>query len=269
MLNFKQEIELLSTFSFLARFLHDKGWAQATGGNISLRLPLHEFSPSNIKTKFPYKSTFSDNNPYTYLTDHVLILSASGSSMNEIASDPEQHVVICIFHHHNVELYAPLEHIKPTSEWKTHFAVHNMLSSNSKEDHILVHAHVPSLIAFSHIKFMLFRRERKINRLLFSLLPELIIKLPEGISILRFILPGSSKLAYCTSKAMLKTSVCLWQNHGIILRGKTLNDITSRLELLDHAVQIYTLINQMRIKPRILSRHTIRRLKKIFSSYPR
>ncbi|MCX7696776.1 MAG: class II aldolase/adducin family protein [Bacteroidales bacterium] len=268
MLNFKQEIEFSSTFSQLATYLHDRGWAYATGGNISLRFPWKDTFQISILDNFPHKTIFLKENPYTYLTNHALVLSASGTSMSEIAKDPVQHVVLCVFHTNYIELYAPLEGILPTSEWRTHFAVHHALKKKSIDSHILVHAHIPSLIALSHIKVNVFRGERKINRLLFSLLPELIIRLPEGISILSFALPGSEKLANTTAHTMLTSPICLWQNHGIVIRGKSVEDITERLDLLDHAVHIYMQINHMRLNPHLLSYRTIRKLKNIFSHYP-
>ena len=102
------------------------------------------------------------------------------------------------------------------------------------------------------------------------MLPELLISLPEGLGLIPFYLPGSEELAKETVEVFKTKTTALWINHGIIAHGDNSISLIERFTLLETAAQIYLSAQQLsKFKPYLLKENTIKKLKEIFSMYPR
>jgi|GEM_PF-6534203 len=261
--------EALQVIKYVAAHLSEERWAAGSGGNISIRIPIPPFI-NEITQYLTYKKTFLDHNPFPALVDHMLVVTASGSSMTVVASNPIKNIVVCNFNNNNIEIFSSKENSLPTSEWKSHFSIHEMLVRENKKSHIVVHSHIPTLIAFSHHRSVRKIKTQQVNRILYSMLPELLISLPEGLGLIPFYLPGSEELAKETVEVFKTKTTALWINHGIIAHGDNSISLIERFTLLEAAVQIYLSAQQLsKSKPYLLKENTIKKLKEIFSSYPR
>ena len=265
MISFPESIQVIK---YLAAHLSEKRWAAGFGGNISIRISIPSFI-NEITQYLPYKKTFLNQNPFPALVNHLIVATTSGSSMEEIASNPIKNIVVCNFSNKNIEIFSSKENSLPTSEWKSHFSIHEMLVRENKKSYIVIHSHIPMLIAFSHHRSVRKMKTQQVNRILYSMLPELLISLPEGLGLIPFYLPGSEELAKKTVEVFKTNTTALWINHGIIAHGDNPILLVERFTLLETAAQIYISAQQLnKSKPYLLKESTIKKLKEIFSLYP-
>jgi rhamnulose-1-phosphate aldolase len=232
----------------VATWLWDRGWAEWGAGNISVNVsgliseanlhqnPNHQIYPiPNLSLPIATGS----------LSLHLSLLTTlSGSRMREIMNNPEQGC--CLVHCNEQSEFSVIpfsEHNQapsPTSEFASHLLIHETLR-NCRPDHkAVLHTHPAEIIALSQISGL--RSQEALNEALSKILPELSIYLPEGIAYIPYLKSGSIELAEASAEAMKTFRVAIWEKHGIIATGPTLEDAFDAIDLVAKAARIWFLI---------------------------
>ena len=126
----------------------------------------------------------------------------------------------------------------------------------------MVHCHPLSLIALSHI----FDSEKEMNERIFRLQHETRLFVPEMLGLIPYAVTGSKGLARATKEKLKKYRLALWDKHGVIASGKSLDQALDRIEIVEKAAAIYLQLRSLGLEPQGLSDEqiaaTLRTLKK-------
>jgi rhamnulose-1-phosphate aldolase len=240
-----------------ARYLWEKGWAERNAGNISVNitglLSVQELERFNNSTIRPLPVSYSS------LANQILIVTSAGSRMRDLAKKPWDH--LCL-----LKMDASGTHFKqwpekgrePTSELSTHLAVHDMLIRTKSTKKALVHTHATELIALTQIRE--FCSTEAMNRLLWSMHPETIMFIPEGLGFLPYELPGTSGIADATAKTLEDHPVALWEKHGILGIGTTAADAFDTIDILAKSARIFFLVKSAGYEPEGLTKGQLNEL---------
>jgi rhamnulose-1-phosphate aldolase len=229
----------------VAGWLWERGWAEWGAGNISVNITglisetnLHQntnlqFYPlSNLRLRLSLSLSLS------------LLTSLSGSRMRQLMQKPEKGLCIVHFREKSEPTVIPLTKHKhppsPTSEFASHLLIHQTLLKHRPGHKAVLHIHPAEIIALSQIEKL--RSQKAINEQLSAILPELRIYLPEGIAYIPYLESGSIELAKASAETMKIFRVAIWEKHGIIASGPTLEEAFDAIDLVAKAARIWFLI---------------------------
>jgi rhamnulose-1-phosphate aldolase len=225
----------LKSIRKVAGWLWDRGWAEWGAGNISVNIT-GLISETNLnQNKIPQASS---------LPNLSLLTSLSGSRMRQIMKKPEKGLCIVNFSEKSEPVIIPLSQHKrppsPTSEFASHLLIHQNLLKHRPDHKAVLHTHPAEIIALSQIEKL--RSQEAINDELSAILPELRIYLPEGIAFVPYHESGSMELAKASAEAMKDFRLAIWEKHGIIATGSTLEEAFDAIDLVAKAARIWFLL---------------------------
>jgi rhamnulose-1-phosphate aldolase len=242
-----------------ARCLWEKGWAERNAGNISVNVTglltekeMELFNAGAIRS-LPAN--------YSCLSDQVLMVTSAGSRMRDLAENPRDHLCILKTDASGTTFIQwPEEGRVPTSELPTHLSVHDMLIRTNSPAKALVHTHATELIALTQIgKFC---STEALNRLLWTMHPETILFIPDGLGFIPFELPGTSGIAETTVKILEDHPVALWEKHGVLATGITVADAFDMIDLLAKSARIFFMVKSAGYEPEGLTEEQLMQLMK-------
>ena len=253
--------KILEDIGTVARQLHEKGWAEGNAGNISVNISnvpgeeIEGFALSDCE--YP----LAQNNPS--LADHLLLITAAGVKMPELAKNPLKHLAI-IKISSNGRFFSYLlrdgipkqTSVTLTSELPAHLAIHECLVKENKIEKAIVHTHVNELIALTHDPEM--TNEEKLNNVLLSMHPEVVMNFPEGIGFVPFMLPGSKEIGNASAESLKLRRLILWDKHGVVSVGNSVTQCLDQIEIITKAAKIYFLCRAAGFYPEGLTPEQIR-----------
>jgi rhamnulose-1-phosphate aldolase len=124
----------------------------------------------------------------------------------------------------------------------------------------VVHCHPLSLIALSHI----FSLENEMNERIFRLQHETRLFVPEMLGLIPYAVTGSKSLAKVTKEKLKKFRIALWDKHGVICSGKSLNQALDRIEVVEKAAALYLQLKSLGFEPEGLSNEQIASTRRTF-----
>lgn len=229
-------------FQRLASVLAAKGWAEASAGNMSLRLERAADDPAAPGAAGgPVLDWEAD---MAGLAGERFLVTASGSRMRDLAAEPGRG--LCLIQVLDGQRLRLLDgQGTPSSEWPTHAGLHSLFKAERPGERAVLHCHPLNLIALSH----LFAAEAEMNDRLFRMHHETRLFLPEMLGLIPYAVTGSPELARATREKLRKHRVALWDKHGAIATGATLDQALDRIEMADKAAAIYLLLRGAGIEP--------------------
>ena len=239
------EMEETRDFERVAEVLSAKGWAEASAGNMSLRLAKAPgpSAPDSLSGRVQDAAV-----DMTDLIGDRFLVTASGSRMREIAREPQKGLcLIKILDKQRFWLVDGCE--KPSSEWPTHAGLHALFKESRSGERAVVHCHPLSLIALSHI----FTDEKEMNGRIFRMQHETRLFVPEMLGLIPYAVTGSQALAKASREKLKRFRLALWDKHGIIAGGRSLNEALDRIEMVEKAAAIYLQLKSLGIEPEGLS----------------
>jgi len=239
-------LEETREFRDVAEVLFVKGWAEASAGNMSLRLAA---VPEAIGKLTPDPQRIHESPlDLTDLIGDFFLVTASGSRMRDIGREPEKG--LCLVKIIDKRHFWLLDGSGiPSSEWPTHAGLHALFKENRNGERAVVHCHPLSLITLSHV----FADEKEMNERLFRLQHETRLFVPEMLGLIPYAVTGSKSLAKASKEKLKKFRLALWDKHGVIASGKSLNEALDRIEVVEKAAAIYLQLRSMGIEPDGLS----------------
>lgn len=240
-------LSALADFQSTAHWLALRGWSEAAGGNMSVRLDV----PAGL-SEGPYEAL-----PLAvpHLAGKALLLTGSGTRAREIGVDPTPHVGLYKISEDAKHSCWLAGNKKPTMELPTHCAIHNALEQFRPEDKAILHTHPDRLIALCHVKGM--QNSKTISDKILSLQSEARLILPEGIGFVEHELPGSLTLGLKSAEAVKLHHLVLWQFHGCLATGTSLAHAFDLLEVFEKSARVYWQLHTAGIDPVGISKSEI------------
>ena len=237
-----------------AGILAQRGWSEASGGNISIRVGI-DF-PESLGRRMPVPI------PVPEIEGKTFIFTRSGSRMRDIAVNPEPG--LCLIQVGEGGNYCTVfpDDAKPTSELAVHLLSQAVLKTERPEFTAVLHTQPTKLVALTHITE--FRDTRSLNEVLFRMHPETAVILPERTVIVPYEVPGSNALAEKTAHALGDQRVVIWEKHGTVSIGRTLSEALDYVEILEKAAEIYFLAASTNRGPEGLTDEEIERTLRAF-----
>jgi len=214
----EKEIEKVSE---TAKCLWQKGWAERNGGNISVNLTGLIKSP---------KAKALDRFPYVPIKDYpkgsagmLFFVKRTGERIRDMISPKKGGCIVRIDddakgYHMLWEGDGPGKS-KATSEFISHVLIHLDKVSSGSDHRAVVHTHPLELITLSHHpRYNL--DETLLNKIIWSMLPEVRACVPRGIAITPYTMPGSKELAELTLDGLRSRDVVIWSKHGATASGR-------------------------------------------------
>lgn len=235
--------EQLDDFKSTAYWLSKRGWSEAAGGNMSIRLDaqnttlakLHEDDHIKLPVAVPY------------LAGKAVLLTGSGTRAREIGVNAEPHIGLYKISDDGRHYGWIAGNHNPSMELPAHFAIHNALEQHRPEDKAILHTHPASLIALCHVPG--FDNSKTISDKVLSLQSEARLVLPEGIGFVEHELPGSLDLGLKSADALAQHHLVLWQYHGLLATGETLAGAFDKLEVFEKSARVYWKLRAAGIDP--------------------
>ncbi len=250
-------LEETREFLAVADVLFVRGWSEANAGNMSLRLAA---IPENIGKLVPDPAKFQVTDlDMTDLIGDYFLVTASGSRMRDIAHEPEKG--LCLVKIIDKRRFWLLDGgATLSSEWPTHAGLHSLFKENRHGERAVVHCHPLNLITLSHV----FADEKEMNERIFRMQHETRLMVPEMLGLIPYTLTGYKALAKATKEKLKKFRLALWDKHGVIACGKSLNEALDRIEVVEKAAAIYLQLRSMGIEAEGLSDEQIAATRRAF-----
>ncbi|MBT5186945.1 MAG: rhamnulose-1-phosphate aldolase [Kordiimonadaceae bacterium] len=229
-----QQLSQLDDFSEICEWLAFKGWSEAEGGNLSVRMDISEVpevlqNPTSDPIKLPLN--------VSEIAGKFLLISGSGTRSRDIANTPEKDIGLYKISTDGNSYQWIIGNDKPTSEMPSHCAIQAVLESQRPEHKALIHTHPPRLIALTHVPE--FKDPKRLSDVVLGLQSEARIQLPEGIGHIPFQVPGSLELGLLSAEEFKKRTVILWHMHGSLATGRNLSHCFDQLEVVEKAAEVY------------------------------
>jgi rhamnulose-1-phosphate aldolase len=247
----------------VALFLWQKGWAERNSGNISARVT--GAIPEEYSGQVPH-STFSLGSAFPALANDLVYVTACGSRMRDIPDDPAHNMLLVKIGPaaDSYGILFPPEadsgNLRPTSELITHLAVHEYLKNKKPGIRVVIHTHPDPLIALSHATG--YKQENILNRTLWSMIPEAVIAVPDGLGVVSYHMPGSVELARATVEALQDHHIILWEKHGVLAIGETASSAFDLIDVLVKSAGIFLQCLASGFEPEGLTNTQIEELRK-------
>ncbi len=254
----------LAVVARIAGDLWNKGWAERNAGNLSIDVT--GLVPDASGPVVPLAQ------PFPELAGRSIWITATGCRMRHVALGPAAHSGV-VQVTQDAAAYrvawtgARDEDFKPASELPSHCAVHASLRRRQAPQHAVLHTHPTELVAVSHIRELW--DEARLNRILWSMHPETVVIVPDGVALIDYILPGTLEQGLATAARLDDHRVALWQKHGVVAVGSTLDVAFDLIDTLNKSAQIYLACRSAGFDAEGLSDDEVAGLRSAFEGFAR
>ena len=226
---------ILSEVSRIAGYLWNREWAERNAGNISIDISEY-FEPGNL----PGDSKFYPFSLPAEAAGLALFVTGTGCYLRNLVDRIEEAACIIRINlnasGYNIIWGGHSENFKPTSELITHIKIHCFNKANRPSCKAVLHTHPLELIVLSH--HPLFKDEENFNHSLWKMCPEIRVFVPKGIFCAPYSLTGSEDLAVITTEGLKNRDVILWEKHGALATGETIEKAFDYLDVANKGAKM-------------------------------
>lgn len=247
--------------------LYRLGWDERNGGNISYLLEENEvlpfLNPTELIREIPMIFDAAS------LAGKYFIVTGSGKYFKNVQANPAENLGIIRVKEDGktLQLLWGLENgAVPTSELPSHFMSHMARLEVDPENRIIMHNHATHLLAMSFTHDL---DEKAFTRTLWQMCTECLVVFPEGVSILSWIVPGTTEIGEATAAKIKETRLVLWPQHGIYGAGKDMDEVFGLIETAEKAAEVYTYVCAQGGIKQTISDENLRLLADSFGVIPR
>jgi len=231
----------------VARYLWEKGWAERNGGNITVNIT--ESLPDSEKARPSIDGPFKIGKVLPHLKGCFFYCKGTRKRMRDLARDPMSNgsIIRICDDCSSYEIIAE-QPIRPTSEIKSHLAVHDYLLAKGSPYRASLHTHPIELVALTHSQKWM---EKDVaTKMLWSMIPEAKAFSPRGLGMVPYMMPGTVELAEATIKAIDDDyDVVMWEKHGVFAVDTDIISAFDQVDILNKAAQIYIAARNMGFEP--------------------
>lgn len=218
-------IKFIKGFIDLAKSGYNQNWHERNGGNLSYRLNEKDVEEVYQFLNFDGES-YSIGLSVPQLSNEYFLVTGSGKFFKNVEEYPDENICIIKIDDkgENYKILWGLSNGgKPTSELPTHLMNHEIKKVLTNGKHrVIYHCHPTNIIALTFIlplDYKVFTRE------LWEMATECPVVFPNGIGIVKWMVPGGIEIAIETSKLMKDFDAVIWAHHGLFCSGENY-DIT-------------------------------------------
>lgn len=213
-----------------------KGWTEANGGNITVRLD-HGILKDIAATAGPWLELPS---PCPKLAGELFFVTGAGQHLRNIEISPEENGGLIELSDDGKAyrmVWGFKNDVKPTSELPAHLFTHEEIKTKAPDSpKVLIHCHAPNLIALSYVIDL---DSNILSKLLWVMQTECLIFFPKGVGFLPWMAPGTEEIGYQSAQLLKQRPVLLWQYHGIFGTGSTLDEAFGRIHVAEKTAEIF------------------------------
>ncbi|ULO09922.1 rhamnulose-1-phosphate aldolase [Paenibacillus sp. 19GGS1-52] len=260
------EAPFIQEMAEITRHMWELGWDELNGGNVSYLLDEEEVA-KYINILEPLR-VINLTFPVAELAGKYFIVTGSGKYFRNVIKDPEANMGVLRVSKNgeSVEVLWGLRNgAVPTSELASHFMSHIERLKVDPTHRIVLHTHATNVIAMTFTHDL---DELKFTKTLWEMCTECLVVFPDGVSVIPWIVPGSSEIGRETAKKMKDHRVVIWPQHGIFGTGSTMDSTFGLVETVEKAAIVYNLIGGREIKQKITDQQLVD-LAKAFNVTPK
>lgn len=244
-----EEAPFIREMSEVTQNMWINGWDERNGGNVSYIIDESEVAKYiNIHNVLrTIKPTF----PMNDLAGKYFIVTGSGKYFKNVMADPELNLGVLRVSKNGEELeilWGLRDGGVPTSELPSHFMSHMARLKADPNHRVVLHTHATNVIAMTFIHDL---DEDRFTKTLWEMCTECLVVFPDGVSVIPWIVPGTTEIGRATSDKMKTSRVVIWPQHGIYGAGTTIDETFGLIETVEKAAQVYMLIAHLPIKQSI------------------
>lgn len=244
-----------------------KGWGEANGGNISIRLTGEE--QAHFQEHQSADKEHSLPSAIPGLAGDCFLVTRAGVFFRNISTSPEESLGIVRINSRG-DGYSMMWGYggggQPTSELTAHLLSHAVRKKvSSGRDRVIIHTHTTNLIALS---FVLPLSTPVVTRELWEMMSECLILFPDGIGVMEWMVPGSFEIGLATSQLIEKHRLVLWAHHGILGTGPYVEQVFGLIETADKAAEMLLKVMAAGGKRQAISADQLRKLAEAFNVDP-
>jgi rhamnulose-1-phosphate aldolase len=251
----------------IAGYLWQRGWAERNASNISVNITgifRQEISEHNTFPFYPLPMS------YPKLAGTCFLVTGTGKRMRDLAHKPMKNALILKINeeangYHIISQKMDEDKFMPTSELPTHLGIHQMIAERGSSEKVVMHTHAHELVTLTHAKE--FCDQKILNKLLWSMHPETVIFVPQGVGFVPYILPGSVEIAIKTVKSLQEHNVVVWEKHGVLAIGKSVADTFDVIDILAKSAGIFFLCRSANIVPDSFTDEQLAELRKLAENF--
>ncbi|WP_416327660.1 rhamnulose-1-phosphate aldolase [[Eubacterium] hominis] len=133
---------------------------------------------------------------------------------------------------------------KPTSELPTHLMNMEVRKRKSNAmERVIYHAHCPNLIALT---FLLPLKDEIFTRELWEMMTECPVIFPEGVGVVKWMVPGGREIAVETSRLMEQYRAIVWAHHGLFCSGVDFDSTFGLMHTIEKSAEIWIKVHSVR-----------------------
>jgi rhamnulose-1-phosphate aldolase len=252
---------ILDDVAAVAGFLWQRGWAERNAGNLSIDVTDVVADVVDVRARSPYPLVRTPI-PDRTLAGRWFLVTATGSRFRDLQWCPDGCLLLLQIAPSLVGYRVAWGdegwHLSPTSELVSHLRIHATLRTQESAHRVVLHTHPTHLIALSHAADL--ASEEALNRVLWGMVPEVKVFVPEGVGLAPYRLPGTEALADVTVAALARHRVIMWEKHGCLAVERNVQEAFDLIDTLDKAARIYLLCRAAGFTPQGLSDEAVRDL---------
>lgn len=261
------EFSFVDDLKRVSKEIYTKGWGEANGGNISIRLAAEELAPIE-----KYLSAGEETRlPFTMpeLAEDCFLVTGTGVFFRNISEFPMESLGIVRINQRGDAYATEWGYTcggRPTSELSAHLLSHAARKKTSKgNDRVVLHTHATHLIALS---FVLPLDTGVVTRELWEMMSECLVLFPEGVGVMEWMMPGSLEIGQETARLMEKHRLVLWAHHGIFGSGENMDQAFGLIETADKAAEMLLKVMAAGGKKQAISSRQLKDLGRAFGVQP-
>lgn len=227
-----------------------QGWHERNGGNLTYRLK--EFEVEQISSRLNEGCEWKEIGTHVPgLAGEYFLVTGSGKYFRNIIVDPE--VCIAIIEINQVGdkyriRWGLVEGGRPTSELPAHLMNHEVKKRVTEGRHwVIYHAHTTNIIALT---FVLPLKDEVFTRELWEMATECPVVFPNGVGVIKWMVPGGRAIAQETSKLMERYDVAIWAHHGMFCSGEDFDLTFGLMHTVEKSAEI--LVKTLSMSPQKL-----------------
>ncbi len=217
------------------------GFHERNGGNLSYHL-----LPADIRLAKPLLKGRKAG-PWVDIGTEVpelagdwFLATGSGKFMRNVPYDTEDSIALAEIDKTGTKyrvLWGLCNGGRPTSEFPSHLMNHQVKCRASKGAmRVIYHAHPVNIIAMT---FVLPLTDRAFTRALWNTMTECPVIFPEGVGVVKWMVPGGRDIAVASSKLMETYNNIIWAHHGVFCAADTFDNAMGQMETIEKAARIF------------------------------
>lgn len=224
------------------------GWHERNGGNFTYWIKQEEIESIRDELSkegkwMPIGTCVKD------LAKEYFLISGTGKYFHNMKKD-SMHTVGIIEIDEKGEQYricwGLLDGGKPTSEMPTHLMnLEVRKNMTNSEERVIYHAHCPNLIALT---FLLPLKDEVFTRELWEMMTECPVIFPEGVGVVKWMVPGGKDIAVATSKKMENYRAVIWAHHGLFCSGIDFDSTFGLMHTIEKSAENYIKVHSVQTK---------------------